>query len=284
MGWLERGGKVRAIPMTAAEFDPALGVTLGMNGYTWASARAEGKWSRIGKVWTFATRKSASRDVVALKLDFGAGTWELDLSKALLSPYLRASETRVHLKLNVNGRYEFYFDSEHDIESQWDLVLPQAPPDRYGLGRFTGFYDSSTGKGTVTLEGTLPADLRHFGDVSFRVNGFQVDVPLRLREDLPSAIALGKRLVWQEGGVKLTVDFGKKSWSARFRGKAFHPRHAPRLGSAKIEFLVGGVTRYAGSHAIENYTSTLGARLGSASPAEGKRESSEPDEGGLGDD
>lgn len=262
LAWVSPDGSERPIPMTADGFEPAAGVTLSLNGYTFSSRRADGKWKRQGDTWTFSTRKGVTHDAVSLSLDFGAATWSLDLGKALLSPHLRASEARAHVKLSVNDRYTFYFDCEHDLASSWELLLPAGPTDRVHLERYAGWYDTSRATGVATLEGTLPDALEHFGDVSIALNGHEVHVPLRLAGDLERAVALGRRLTHDAGGVRLVVDFGRKRWSARFSGAAFHERHAPRLGTARIAFLVGGEVKYAEAHEIGDYTSVLSSRSG----------------------
>jgi hypothetical protein len=261
LSWTEPDGTLAPIPMHAGDFDPDKGVTLSLNGYSWSSARANGKWKRSGKTWTFATRKGATRDVVTLSLDFGERTWSLDLGRLAL-PFLKANETRAHLKLTVNGRYGFFFDSEHDAASAWDLVVPPGPAHEYHLARYAGSYDSATGKGVVTLEGTLPEEPGPFGDVSFVVNGHEIHVPVRSHPEFRSARDFGRKLVVRNGGMRLTVDFGRRKWSARFRGTALRPLHAPRLGKAAVAMAIGGVTKLSVALRIDNFTSTLVARNG----------------------
>ena len=54
------------------------------------------------------------------------------------------------------------------------------------------------------LEGTLPTHLEYFGDMSFSVNGYQIDVPLISHEIYEKALAGGRTLVHKARGVKLT--------------------------------------------------------------------------------
>lgn len=260
MVWQEDDGTLKPIPMKAREFVPALGVSLELNGYTWSSSEADGKWSRRGSIWTFKTNRRVNKDIVVLKLNFATMSWDLDLSKADLSPFLKVSEGRIHVELSVNGKYELYFDCEHQVEGQWDHTpLERASSDGLGLSlsRYKGFFDPFTGMGIATLEGDLPTGLQHFGDISFLVNGRQVDVPLISRENYAKALAKGKKLVVrQKRGLQLFLDFGKNKWQVYFHGK-IHPLLMPRLAATKIQVKVGGELRYQGEHNVQDYTSRL---------------------------
>ncbi|MBI5584346.1 MAG: hypothetical protein HY892_11015, partial [Deltaproteobacteria bacterium] len=97
MAWQEDEWTLKPIPLTAQGFNPALGVTVKLNGYTWSSLNANGTWIRQGNIWTFRTGSSLPGDLVVLKLDFGAYTWDFNLSQADLSQALGASGGRVHV-------------------------------------------------------------------------------------------------------------------------------------------------------------------------------------------
>jgi hypothetical protein len=259
MIWEGSDGRLVPIPIAAGKFVPALGASVKVNGYTWASWLHDGSWTRDGKVWTFKTRKSVTSDVVTLKLDFGQLTWDFDLTRADLSPHLAASEGLAHVELDVNSKYRFSVDVEHDVQSQWDLQLPATAEDPLSLWlrRYRGSYDPSSGAGTVILEGDLADGLRHFGDMTFGVNGRHVDAPLRLHDSLEAALAAGQEIVYEREGLKVTVNFGTKKWSAEISKSLFDLRHLPRRGEARFEVKVGGQPWYSRAHRIVNYTSRI---------------------------
>jgi len=258
MAWRKANGLLRPIPMKAREFIPALGVSVELNGYTWSSSQADGGWARQGPVWIFQTTDSASRDVVVLRLDFSTQTWDFDLSKADLSPFLKPSEGRIHLKLSVNGKYKFYSDCEHEVKIQWDHNFPTTESGGLQLSRYRGSFDPSTGIGFAVLKGALPNGLTHFGDISFSVNGRKINVPLIPHKKYATALAGGSELVSiNENGLSYHLDFGKKIWKVRLTGTDYHPRFAPRGNSTTIQVKVGGELWYSGKHAVQYYTSVL---------------------------
>lgn len=257
MAWQNGDGTLSPTPMTAEQFDPALGVSFKLNGYTWSSLQASGKWSRSQDTWTFRTGKRVKKDVVVLKLDFETKTWDLDLSKTDLSPFLGVSDSRAHVNLNVNGKHGFYFDCKHDIQTQWNHN-PSLTADGSGLSltRFNGSFDSSTGKGVVTMEGDLPANLQYFGDMSFAANGSQFNVSLISNANFKKAFAKGSKLAVNKNGHQLSLDFGKKKWRIHSTGK-IDPKFVPRSSGTTIEVKVGGETWYSGSHKAPDFISKL---------------------------
>ncbi len=257
--WEGRNETLVPIPMTAAKFVAALGASVTLNGYRWASWLHDGAWTRNGKVWTFQSYKSATADVVLLRLDFGQLTWDLDLSKADLSPYVKAGQGAVRVELAVNSKHRFFVDVEPDVATSWDVHLdevPGAPLSRW-LGRYQGSYDPASGAGTATVSGRIPEGSKTFGDLSFAVNGRQVDAPLITHPDYESALALGHELVYEREGLRLAVDFGTKSWSARISGPLFNPLHLPRGGGVKLAVKLGGQLQYQAQVPVKDYTSNL---------------------------
>ena len=257
MAWLNPDGKINPIPMKAKQFVPALGASVTLNGYTWSSLQAKGKWVRLGNVWQFRTANSRNTDKVLLKLDFGRRTWDFDLSGSDLAPFMKATDGRAHLKLNVNGKHTFYFDCDHQVKADWDHTVPATDFEGLSLSRYRGSYDQSTGSGTASFQGTLPINLTHFGDFSISVNGGQIDIPLLTHDGYAKAFTQGKTLAYSKDGINLTVNFGQKTWNAQFTDGAFRPHLLPRTGEAMIQVKVGGQSWYKGKHAIRNYTSHL---------------------------
>ena len=260
LGWTETDGTKTPIPMTAADFKPARGVTLSLNGFSWSSVMASGTWTQLGKVWLFETRPSAQRNKVTLKLDFGRGAWSVQIRKVDLSGYLEAGSGAVQVRLNVNGKYMFQNDLQHHVDTAWRWQeLPQRP-DRMELTAYEGRHSTSTATGAVVLEGTLPAVVERFGDMSFEINGHKSHVPLLGLEEYLSTRARGGVLEYDKKGVRVRVDFTNRTWSASFAEEGFHQLQSPRWGTAKIRIGVGGTTWYSKEHRIVNFTSQLKLR------------------------
>ncbi len=273
MVWQEDEWTVKRIPMTAQQFDPTSGVSVKLNGYTWSSPEANGTWTRQGNVWTFRTSSSIQSDIVVLKLDFDRPTWDFNLAKADLSQAVGDSGGRIHLKLKVNGKYTFSSEVDHQVETQWDHRVLATASDGLSLSRYNGSFDQSTGLGSITLQGDLPDGLTNFGDISFSVNGHQINVPLLSHPDYAQALANGGRLVYpyqstvlrkvgyqptvlKKPGPHVSIDFGKKTWNASFNGK-IEPRLALRSAKARIQVKVGGVPWYSSEQTIKQYTFNL---------------------------
>lgn len=246
-------GESPSAPVGADDFDPALGATLQFNSFVYATSQAKGKWTRQGDIWKFKT-KEAVKPQVLLKLDFGAGTWDLDLTRVDLEGHYSPSRANIRVALKVNGRDSFYTHFTPEVRTRWDLKVPTASPDALALTHYKGEYDSATGQGTTTLKGTLPKKPESFGDMAFCVNGHQVNAPLTSLDDFDKAVAKGGEISYMDGGLHLTVDFGKGKWKAKFTEEGFHPLLAPRRGSAPIRISVGGVTVYSQDHPIPNHT------------------------------
>lgn len=255
--WQDEEGTRKPIPMTAGQFKPFLGATVSLNGFTWSSTQAEGKWTRHGNTWAFNTSKSAERNIVKLKLDFENRTWDFDIAKTDLSSAFKASQGGAQLRLTVNDRYGFAAGINHDVHISWDQKLPKKQPNVMELTRNMGVYDSAAGTGDAFLSGTLPAPLDFFGDMTIEVNGHSRMIPLISMVYFDDAVAKGKALEYDAGDLHFAVDFGKKTWWARFKGEAFNRLHAPRAGTSRIVIRVGGEPWYKGEVPISNHTSNL---------------------------
>jgi hypothetical protein len=260
MAWSDANGGTTPIPLTADSFDPGAGASLQLNGYELSALAAQGKWTRSGQVWKFKTKDSAKRDEVVLKLDFGTLTWDLDLSKADLSQNIPPSLCDLRVGLTINGKYGFYSAFEPQVKTKWDMKAPVPFPNTLALTHYSGEYDSAKGEGTVTLKGNLPKNPDSFGDMSFSVNGQQVNAPLLSLKGYDNAVGKGKELVYKSEGLHLVVDFGKGTWKADFKKSGFHPSFAPHWGHSRISISVGGITADSQEYSIADHTTTLSFR------------------------
>ena len=56
---------------------------------------------------------------------------------------------------------------------------------------------------------------------------------------------------------KLSFDFGRKSWSATFNGKAFNELLVPQIGMLRTKLSVGGLPWYQADDAVLDYSANL---------------------------
>jgi hypothetical protein len=248
--WERADGSLEPIPLTAAGFDPALGAVVTLNGYDIALDRAHGKWTRYGDLWVFKSKASARKDVVTVKLDFGDRTWSLEGDKLRLADRLPAGVGLGRLELSVNGKYEFWSDVPHRVHIAWEVPVSEPDSDGLALSFYSGVYDTEGGQGTVLLEGRLPTNLEGFGDVSFVLNGSQVDIPLRSTDGLQEAFERRGEVSYHEGGAHVNIDFNRNTWSARFAGEAFRQLMAPGWGRSRISIKLGGGLVYDKVHPV----------------------------------
>lgn len=256
LAWLEENGDLTPIPLTADQFNPALGASVRLNGHAFLADGTAGKWTRNGNIWKYKTKDSVKVDAFTLKLDFGKGSWGFEGSHLALSDHLRAGDRHARLDLAVNGMYTFTCDIDHHSKVDWKL---KPSPSSAGLQvtHYSGTFASDSGEGELVLKGTLPEAMDGFGDLSFVANGFQKDIPLISSEAFQKAFQKQKELVVERKGIHLTVDFKKKTWSAHFSKAEFAPPMSPRWGGARLGVKVGGSAWYAQEHTVPDYTAKL---------------------------
>ncbi|MFP5213826.1 MAG: hypothetical protein ACLGPL_10655 [Acidobacteriota bacterium] len=258
MSWVDENGRIKFIPMKASGFDPALGVTIALNSFKWSSARAEGSWTRHRNTWVFKSSDTVRRNVITLKLNFENHTWDFDIAKADLSDELKASsQGSAQIKLMVNNRFGFVTSVQHNVRMAWEERFPRQETGTMELIHYKGEYDSCLGTGKAILKGTIPADLNYFGDMSIEVNGHKRVMPLISMEYFDDAVEHGKTLTYEAKGVRLIVNFGEKTWWARFTGDALNRLHTPERGNARICVRMGGVPLYNSEIPIFNHTTNL---------------------------
>ncbi|WP_136525919.1 hypothetical protein [Geomonas ferrireducens] len=258
LAWTDEDGRERRIPMTAELFDPAKGVTIEVASGSWSSS-GNGSWHRSGKVWKFQSNPGA-KPSVSLSLDFGSATYDLAIDKADFNGRLLAGVTQARLVLGVNQLYTFYTVLNHDINLSWRWNKP-APDDlRAHVTSFEGRYDSTNQSGKMSLAGTLPAVLPDFGDVEINVNDHPLVVRLITMDGFQEAFETGGGFKYAKEGVILEIDFGKRTWSATFNEKGFHNLLAPRWGTVRARFVVGGVPWLTEDGAVVDYSALLELR------------------------
>ena len=257
LGWLNAEGAIEPIPLDALMFDPSKGITVDLNGYSWSSRQAHGKWNQREMVWTFTSSNSVRRNKVTAKLDFGRGTWDFHISRADLADAIRPLSGDLRVTLVVNGKYTLRTDLRHHVTTDWTWERQPDGEGMLGLTSFEGWYDTAAQEGGVYLQGVLPEKLPTFGDMSFELNDRPVDVPLL---DLPyfqEALQNKGTLVYDREGVHVEVDLAARTWFATIERGAFDSRQAPLRGHARIRVLVGGVPWGSFDVPVANFCSQL---------------------------
>lgn len=256
LAWFLNGAEER-IPMTAGDFDAFKGVSVQIQELSWSLTSANGTWTRSGEVWTFEPRKSAEQNRVSMKLDFGSATYNLDIQKVDLSGRVPAGTAIVRVLVTVNDLYMFYTDLQHDIDIAWRWSLPAPDASTLHVTSMEGRYNSATQSGKASIAGTLPADLPAFGDVEVNVNEHPYLAQLVGREDFQQAVQSGGTFKHAREGLILLFDFGSKTWSMTFNGKAFHNLLVPQVGVLRTRLSVGGVPWYRAEDAVLDYSANL---------------------------
>jgi hypothetical protein len=242
LGWVTSGGTLHRIPVNVDTFDPEEGVTVDLNGYSWFSGQTDGYWKRQGTVWTFTPYWFVVADRAHVKLDFGKGTWDFHISRAGLARVISPRSGEVRVALVVNGKYTFRSIIRHQVMTEWSWEGLPDSQQKLGLTSYEGWYDSSSGEGSVSLQGVLPETLETFGDMSFEVNDHRVHAPLLDLENFKQAMESGGTLVYEREGLRAEVDFAKGTWVVGIDREEFSHRQAPLRGNARIRVLVGGVS------------------------------------------
>jgi hypothetical protein len=258
LAWVGRGTEER-IPITADDFDPAKGVSLEVQGTSWSSSDANGSWTRSGHIWMFAPHGNVQQNRVNLKLDFGAARYDLHVERADFSGTL-AGVTNANLILTINQLYTFYTTLQHDIDIAWRWSQPPADAKTAHVTSFQGRYNSAGQSGKMAIAGTLPAELPVFGDLTLDVNGHPYVTRLINLDGFQQAFKNGGAIKYAKEGVIVVVDFGKRTWSATFNGKAFNELLAPRVGTIRTKISVGGFTWSKEEHPVPDYSANLRLR------------------------
>jgi hypothetical protein len=257
LSWAGPGGVETRIPMTADDFDPSKGVTIGINDLSWSSLTAAGSWKRSGDIWSFQPDANAPQNRVMLTLDFARGTYDLQIQRADLNGRVPAGVQYVRLKLAINNRYTVYTILNHDIDITWQWSQKPADNATLHVTSCEGRYNSATQSGNLSLAGTLPAKLPVFGDMAIEINGHPYVAQLITMDGFQRAFQSGGTFKYSKEGASLVLDFGSKTWSATFNEKAFDKLFVPNAGNIRARILVGGAPWFSGDEAVLNYSANL---------------------------
>lgn len=252
------GGTEERIPMTAGDFDPSMGVSFQIQELTWSLTAANGAWTRAGDVWTFQPKANENR--ASMTIDFGKASYDLHIQKLDLSGRVPAGTTILRLLVTVNEKYMFYTDMQHDVNIAWRWNLPAPNAVTLHVTSIEGRHDTGTKTGKASIAGTLPANLPAFGDVELNVNQHPFTAQLVGLEDFQQAVQNGGSFKYSKEGLILSFDFGRKTWSATFNGKAFHELLVPQIGMLRTKLSVGGLPWYQADDAVLDYSANLKLR------------------------
>jgi hypothetical protein len=257
LSWVDENGVETRIPMTADTFVPSDGVSFDINGRSWSTIGAIGKWTRSGDVWTFISGGQVQQNRVLLNLDFGTATFNLQLQKVDFQGRILAAVGDIPMNITVSGQYTFHTVLRHDFDIKWQLTQPPINNTRMQLTAFNGRYNNGAGSGDMTLEGTLPAVLPSFGDLALKMNDRVLLLPLLSMDGFREALESGGVFAYVKEGLNLKIDFANKSWSVKLNNQAFQKLLALRWGGSRIRLDVGGLPWYNQESAIIDFTADL---------------------------
>ncbi len=257
MWWVDANGSETRIPMTAGSFEPSKGVSFEIGRFSWSSLGARGTWSRGRDVWTFKSDSKVKQDRVTLKLDFGDGTFNLNVDKVDFQGSIRAGVGEIPMRFIVNGQYSFRTVMHHDFDVTWRLNQPPMNDTTLQVTSFDGRYNNATESGKMSLSGTLPKVLPDFGDIALKMNDRTLLLPLLSMDGFREALESEGVFTYVKEGLNLNLDFGNRTWSATFNNQAFQKLLALRWGGSRIQVNVGGLPWYNQEHAVVDFTANL---------------------------
>lgn len=231
-------GALRRIDLAAADFDPALGVTLRVNGSEIRATGQEGRWRRSGESWTYTSRSGRPR--LQLELDFRSGTWNMALARHELSEAfqnLGASITAV--TLNLNQRYVLTSLIPHQSAYQWSSDLT-GRGQALRLQRLVVRSEYS-GDGELRLNGALGPDVPAFGDTSVGLNGELRHLPMMQKNrDFALRQALRLTQLYREGKSSLRFNPRNGALLAKLDRRSFRTAAPLHHGEAELLVAIGG--------------------------------------------
>jgi len=237
-------GVTTPVPLTADEFNTALGASVDLNGCTFSTSASTGKWTRKGQVWTYTypyrPSGSATAESFTLGLDFGRHAWSFQASSTNLVQALSSAGDSVRVELVLQGSWWLTQWLSHDIDTTWQHMENQASWSASGVQQLQGAYHSRTGIGSLVLGGHFPPHTPDFGDVQLVVNSVAVDFPLLATKGFLQVLQGGGIARYNAQGRSFTVNFGAGTWQASIQGNAFQSGMAPQGGALQVDVRVGG--------------------------------------------
>lgn len=170
------GDSAIPIAMTAQDFDPDKTVSITINNAKIPISPSLGVWKLTGQIWRYKSKQSPGRESVSLALDFGAKTWDFEVSKARLWWYADPLNPVATVTLNLNNLAVLTTRIRHGAAYRWQAELSGV--DAELPVEFITVDKDFNGKGRVTVRGNVPASLKEFGDIAVEINESRHDIRL----------------------------------------------------------------------------------------------------------
>ncbi len=244
--YLDNKGNERGIDMSADDFEATLGAHFRINDLIFSAGASDGAWKRSKNVWKFNSKVDTYK--LSLTLDFDKAEWSVTLSKTDIASHVKPISRSLRLELKLNGSKgsrTLVRVIKHDNDFTWSKAFT-TDPSTYCMSSISASYNEINGKGTVKIEGTLPEQLGHFGDMDIALNGSKVHFNVNSDvKDFPHLFQSGKlksfNLTDKTTKAKLSVNLTKKTWTATIPSNLFaFPRPKGRDSNVTATVSVGG--------------------------------------------
>ena len=258
LAFMKPYGQTARIPMTAADFNPYRGVKLNINNTDIPISSNLGNWALTGRVWKYKSKANPNQASVELSLDFGTGTWDIDVSQAVLWWNTEPLNPVVITTLTLNDRYTLINRLGHSIAFKWESDLNSVEGQEYGIDTIQVERDYQ-GKGHAVLSGYMPDIIKEFGDFSVRMNLSQHDIPITRANDFLTKLAAKSTITYSDDSAAMTADIAKGTWSCTIDAAQFERPHpvAGKDGKLQLELKLGGRSVFSQRVSCDYYTMDL---------------------------
>jgi len=241
LAYMKPYGQTARIQMTAADFNPYKGIKLNINDTDIPISSNQGNWTLTGRVWKYKSTPNPKQASVELSLDFGAGTWDLDVSQAVLWWNTEPLNPVVITTLTLNDRYTLINRLGHSIAFEWESDLNSVEGQEFGVNSIHVERDYQ-GKGQAVLSGYMPDIIKEFGDFSVKMNRSQHDIPITRANDFLTKLLAKDTLTYSNDSAAMTADISKGTWSCTIDAAKFERPHpvAGKDGKLQLELKLGG--------------------------------------------
>lgn len=219
-------GKEFDFNMTADDFDYNTGAHLRINNLVIPANSQTGTWKRSKNTWKYSSKMDTHK--LTMTVDFDKREWSAKLSKTDLASHVKAISPQIRVELMLNGTKgsrTLVSVLNHKNDYNWAKSF-KTEPSRYCLANISVKHSDKKAKGLFKAEGTLPSDLKYFGDIDISVNGstFHFDV-VKSVKNFAFAFASGKLKKFtvndKTNKAKFSVDLVKKTWSMSIPTESF---------------------------------------------------------------
>ncbi len=257
------GGTLSRVAMSADDFSVTKGATVSINGYKLYANIHKGIWSRSWNVWTY--RSTSGLEKLILTLDFGAGTWDMNVSKIELGDRFAGLNKQAAVTLDLNGLYILTTRINHRMAYEWQADLSSL--DQPIWVESINVSRDLAGKGQVKLNGRITDAVRRVGDTSVQLNGAAKDYPLMAKvENFMQKVTEKGILVYKDANSSLHADLKSGVWACQVDTDVFKHPLPFHHGDLQLALQVGGMDYFNASIHPDSWAMTLEYNGTSGSP------------------